>query len=96
MERHASDGSVLPFPGPIQNSPCYSSVRSRVVQPPRRLFDNDDLRTPFRQVAVFENGQRVNLEAGHNERFAGARSDELVRMSDGRIIGWSAQDGRVP
>ena len=24
-------------------------------------FDNDDLRTPFRQVAVFENGQRVNL-----------------------------------
>jgi predicted ABC-type ATPase len=25
------------------------------------IFDNDDLRTPFRQVAVFENGQRVNL-----------------------------------
>ncbi|MGD0059753.1 MAG: zeta toxin family protein [Verrucomicrobiia bacterium] len=23
------------------------------------VFDNDDLRTPFRQVAVFENGQRV-------------------------------------
>jgi predicted ABC-type ATPase len=25
------------------------------------IFDNDDLRTPFRQVAVFENGQQVNL-----------------------------------
>jgi len=25
------------------------------------IFDNDDLRTPFRQVAVFENGQRVTL-----------------------------------
>ena len=25
------------------------------------VFDNDDLRTPFRQVVVFENGQRVNL-----------------------------------
>ena len=25
------------------------------------IFDNDDLRTPFRQVAVFESGQRVNL-----------------------------------
>ncbi len=25
------------------------------------FFDNDDLRTPFRQVAVFENGQRVSL-----------------------------------
>jgi hypothetical protein len=26
-----------------------------------RIFDNDDLRTPFRQVAVFQNGQRVKL-----------------------------------
>lgn len=25
------------------------------------IFDNDDLRTPFRQVAVFENGQRASL-----------------------------------
>ena len=25
------------------------------------IFDNDDLRTPFRHVAVFENGQRVKL-----------------------------------
>jgi predicted ABC-type ATPase len=25
------------------------------------IFDNDDLRTPFRQAAVFENGQRVAL-----------------------------------
>jgi predicted ABC-type ATPase len=25
------------------------------------IFDNDDLRTPFRQVAVFRNGQRVSL-----------------------------------
>lgn len=25
------------------------------------VFDNDDLRKPFRQVAVFENGQRVTL-----------------------------------
>jgi predicted ABC-type ATPase len=25
------------------------------------IFDNDDLRTPFRQVAVFENGQQVTL-----------------------------------
>lgn len=25
------------------------------------IFDNDDLRTPFRQVAVFENSQRVTL-----------------------------------
>ena len=25
------------------------------------IFDNDDLRTPFRQVAVFQNGQRVSL-----------------------------------
>jgi hypothetical protein len=24
------------------------------------IFDNDDLRTPFRQVAVFQNGQRVS------------------------------------
>lgn len=27
------------------------------------IFDNDDLRTPFRQVAVFENGQQVTLNA---------------------------------
>jgi predicted ABC-type ATPase len=26
------------------------------------VFDNDDLRIPFRQVAVFENGQRVTLK----------------------------------
>jgi predicted ABC-type ATPase len=26
------------------------------------IFDNDDLRTPFRQVAVFENGQRMTLQ----------------------------------
>jgi predicted ABC-type ATPase len=25
------------------------------------MFDNEDLRTPFRQVALFENGQRVSL-----------------------------------
>jgi predicted ABC-type ATPase len=25
------------------------------------IFDNDDLRTPFRQVAVFENGRRLSL-----------------------------------
>ena len=25
------------------------------------IFDNDDLRTPFRQIAVFQNGQRVSL-----------------------------------
>jgi predicted ABC-type ATPase len=25
------------------------------------IFDNDDLRTPFRRVAVFRNGQRVSL-----------------------------------
>jgi predicted ABC-type ATPase len=25
------------------------------------IFDNNDLRTPFRQVAIFENGQRVKL-----------------------------------
>jgi len=25
------------------------------------IFDNDDLRTSFRQVAVFENGHRVSL-----------------------------------
>ncbi len=29
--------------------------------PQVRIFDNDDLRTPFRQVAVFENGERVKL-----------------------------------
>jgi predicted ABC-type ATPase len=27
------------------------------------IFDNNDLRTPFRQVAAFENGQRVSLKA---------------------------------
>ena len=27
------------------------------------VFDNDDLRNPFRQVAVFETGQRVSLNA---------------------------------
>ena len=26
------------------------------------IFDNDDLRTPYQQVAAFENGQRVSLE----------------------------------
>lgn len=26
------------------------------------IFDNDDLRTPFRQVAVFENGRQVNVK----------------------------------
>jgi len=25
------------------------------------IFDNYDLRTPFRQTVVFENGQRVSL-----------------------------------
>jgi predicted ABC-type ATPase len=25
------------------------------------IFDNDDWRTPFRQVAVFQNGQRISL-----------------------------------
>jgi predicted ABC-type ATPase len=26
------------------------------------IFDNDDLRTPFRQVAVFQNGRRTSLD----------------------------------
>ncbi|HOW68575.1 MAG TPA: hypothetical protein P5186_28755 [Candidatus Paceibacterota bacterium] len=26
------------------------------------IFDNDDLRTPFRQVAIFQNGQNVSLK----------------------------------
>ena len=25
------------------------------------IFDNDDLQTPFRQIAVYQNGQRVSL-----------------------------------
>lgn len=29
--------------------------------PEIRVYDNDDLRTPFRQVAVFKNGQAANL-----------------------------------
>ncbi|MBI4024088.1 MAG: zeta toxin family protein [Verrucomicrobia bacterium] len=34
------------------------------------IFDNDDLRTPFRQVAVFENGQRVTLNEPVPDWFA--------------------------
>ena len=34
------------------------------------IFDNDDLRTPFRQAAVFENGQRVALNEPVPERLA--------------------------
>ena len=34
------------------------------------IFDNDDLRIPFRQVAVFENGQQVSLNAPVPDWFA--------------------------
>ena len=32
----------------------------------------------------------VNLEAGKEKRFPEAMADEMVRMADGRIVGWSA------
>jgi hypothetical protein len=85
----------------VRNAATYHGLEPRVVSLPpgnytvRGWADGFDLvRVPVQIKA----GRLtvVNLQAGHNERFAGARSDELVRMSDGRIIGWSAQDGRVP
>ena len=33
----------------------------------------------------------VNLEACKNRRFAGAKSDELVRTPNGLVIGWAAR-----
>ena len=29
--------------------------------PEVRIYDNDDLRTPFRQIAVFQNGQAMSV-----------------------------------
>ena len=39
-------------------------LKAAIREFPRVLiFDNNDLRTPFRQVAAFANGQRVSLKA---------------------------------
>jgi predicted ABC-type ATPase len=51
-----ADKLVARFPRALSN--LKTAIREL---PHVWIFDNDDLRTPFRQVAVFENGQRVNL-----------------------------------
>jgi predicted ABC-type ATPase len=44
------------FPRTMAN--LHAAIREL---PQVRIFDNDDLRTPFRQVALFENGRQVSL-----------------------------------
>ncbi len=38
-----------------------ANLQAALRDPHVLIFDNDDLRTPFRQVASFQNGQRVSL-----------------------------------
>lgn len=53
----------------VDRMPIYCDLSRSGLDPLIRelpqvwIFDNDDLLTPFRQVAVFENGQRVSLNA---------------------------------
>jgi predicted ABC-type ATPase len=47
---------VSRFPRTLANLKCAVRELPYVI-----VFDNDDLRTPFRQIAVFENGRRVMI-----------------------------------
>ena len=51
-----ADELIARFPRTLAN--LQAALREL---PHALIFDNDDLRTPFRQVAVFQNGQRVRL-----------------------------------
>jgi len=52
----SSEKLVARFPRTLAN--LKTAIRDL---PQVWIFDNDNLRTPFRQVAVFENGQQVTL-----------------------------------
>jgi hypothetical protein len=39
---------------------------------------------------------QVNLEAHGNAEFPGARTNDMVRMEDGRIVGWPASVSASP
>ena len=52
----ASDKLIARYPRTLAN------LRTAIHKLPHVwIFDNDDLRIPFRQVAVFRDGQRVSL-----------------------------------
>ena len=51
-----ADKLIARFPRTLAN--LQAALREL---PNALIFDNDDLRTPFRQVAVFHNGQPVRL-----------------------------------
>ena len=52
-----TDKLVARFPRTLANLQAALRELPRVL-----IFDNDDLRTPFRLVATFQNGQRVSLK----------------------------------
>jgi len=62
--RVSQGGHDVPAEKLISRFPrTLANLKAAIRELPHVLvFDNDDLRTPFRQVAMFENGQQVNLE----------------------------------
>jgi predicted ABC-type ATPase len=53
----ATEKLIARFPRTLAN------LKAAIDQLPHVfVFDNDDLRTPFRQIAIFENGRRVCLK----------------------------------
>jgi hypothetical protein len=79
----------------INNAAAYHEpTPNTVALPPGRYLisgytDGDRL---VKVPVVIESGPTtiVNLETNHNKRFRGATASEVVRSSDGQIIGWSA------
>lgn len=79
----------------INNAAAYHEPTPKTVAlPPGRYTisgytDGDQL---VKVPVVIQPGRStiVNLETNKNNRFQGAEGSDVVRASDGRIIGWSA------
>jgi hypothetical protein len=79
----------------INNAAVYHEPAPKTVAlPPGRYTiagytDGDRL---VKVPVVIDSGRTtiVNLETDHNKRFRGATDSDVVRSSDGQIIGWSA------
>ncbi len=79
----------------VRNAATYHDPNPKIVAlPPGRytvsgLADGDQFVTVPVEI---EPGRTtiVNLETNQNKRFQGAKDSDVVRTSDGRIVGWSA------
>jgi hypothetical protein len=80
----------------VRNAAFYHDPNPKVVALPPGRYTVSGWADRFQLVkvpVVIEPGRTtiVNLEAGGNKRFQGAKDSDVVRASDGRIIGWSAR-----